>query len=160
MWKILKDIGISEHLNCLLLNLYTVEDATVRTRHASKLGKIILRVYTCKVIQLYPYKCPFFFKLFSHLGETTYFSLLGVCLLNYEVKEVAKSCLTLCDSMDCSLPGFSIHGIFQARVLEWVAYIFAQQIFLKSQIIRTYISPPFKYFIANYYYPISNTLTK
>ena len=35
--------------------------------------------------------------------------------------EVAQSCLTLCDPMDCILPGFSIHGIFQARVLEWVA---------------------------------------
>ena len=38
--------------------------------------------------------------------------------------EVAQSCPTLCDSMDCSLPGFPIHGIFQARVLEWVAIAF------------------------------------
>ena len=38
--------------------------------------------------------------------------------------EVAQSCLTLCDPMDCSLPGSSIHGIFQARVLEWVAISF------------------------------------
>ena len=35
--------------------------------------------------------------------------------------EVAQSCLTLSDLMDCSLPGFSVHGIFQARVLEWGA---------------------------------------
>ena len=35
--------------------------------------------------------------------------------------EVAQSCLTPNDPMDCSLPGFSIHGIFQARVLEWGA---------------------------------------
>ena len=34
---------------------------------------------------------------------------------------VAQSCLTLCDSMDYSLPGSSVHGIFQARILEWVA---------------------------------------
>ena len=34
---------------------------------------------------------------------------------------VAKWCLTLCDPMDCSLPGSSVHGIFQARILEWVA---------------------------------------
>ena len=40
--------------------------------------------------------------------------------------EVAQSCLTLCDPMDCSLPGFSIHGIFQARVLEWVAISFSR----------------------------------
>ena len=35
--------------------------------------------------------------------------------------EVTQSCPTLSDSMDCSLPGSSVHGIFQARVLEWVA---------------------------------------
>ena len=33
----------------------------------------------------------------------------------------AQSCPTLCDPMDCSLPGSSVHGIFQARILEWVA---------------------------------------
>ena len=40
----------------------------------------------------------------------------------YKVKVlVTQSCLTLCDSMDCSLPGSSVHGIFQERILEWVA---------------------------------------
>ena len=38
--------------------------------------------------------------------------------------EVAQSCLTLCDPLDCSLPGSSLHGIFQARVLEWVGISF------------------------------------
>ena len=39
--------------------------------------------------------------------------------------EVAQSCLTLRDPMDCSLPGSSIHGISQARVLEWGAIAFS-----------------------------------
>ena len=39
--------------------------------------------------------------------------------------EVTQSCLTLSDPMDCSLPGSSIHRIFQARVLEWVAIAFS-----------------------------------
>ena len=39
--------------------------------------------------------------------------------------EVAQSCLTLGDPMDCSLPGSSLHGIFQARVLEWGAIAFS-----------------------------------
>ena len=39
--------------------------------------------------------------------------------------EVAQSCPTLSDPMDCSPPGSSIHGIFQARVLEWVAIAFS-----------------------------------
>ena len=38
---------------------------------------------------------------------------------------VAQSCLTLRDLMDCSLPGSAISGIFQARVLEWVAIAFS-----------------------------------
>ena len=40
--------------------------------------------------------------------------------------EVAQSCPTLCDPTDCSLPGSSIHGIFQAIVLEWVAISFSR----------------------------------
>ena len=40
--------------------------------------------------------------------------------------EVAQACPTLCDPMDCSLPGSSIHEIFQARVLEWVAISFSR----------------------------------
>ena len=40
--------------------------------------------------------------------------------------EVAQSGPTLCDSMDCSLPGSSIHGIYQSRVLEWVAIFFSR----------------------------------
>ena len=41
--------------------------------------------------------------------------------------EVPQSCSTLRDPMDCSLPGSSAHGIFQARVLEWVAIDFSNQ---------------------------------
>ena len=40
--------------------------------------------------------------------------------------EVAQSCATLSDPMDCSLPGSSFHGIFQARVLEWGAIAFSE----------------------------------
>ena len=40
--------------------------------------------------------------------------------------EVSQSCPTLCDPMDCSLPGSSVHGIFQAIVLEWIAISFSR----------------------------------
>ena len=40
--------------------------------------------------------------------------------------EVAQACLTLSDPMDCSRPGSSLHGIFQARVLEWGAIAFSK----------------------------------
>ena len=42
------------------------------------------------------------------------------CMKVKSEREVAQSCSTLSDPMDCSLPGSSVHGIFQARVLEWV----------------------------------------
>ena len=39
---------------------------------------------------------------------------------------VTQSCLTLCDSVDCSPTGSSVHGILQARILEWVAISFSR----------------------------------
>ena len=39
------------------------------------------------------------------------------------MSEVAQSCPTLCDPVDCGLPGSSVHGILQAGVLEWVAIL-------------------------------------
>ena len=48
------------------------------------------------------------------------------CLVYVCAHSAAQSCLTLCDPMDCSLPGSSIHGIFQTRVLEWVAISFSR----------------------------------
>ena len=47
------------------------------------------------------------------------------CMKVKSESEVAQSCPTLRDPMDCSLPGSSVHGIFQARVLEWVAIVFS-----------------------------------
>ena len=47
------------------------------------------------------------------------------CMKVKSESEVVQSCLTLSDPMDCSLPGSSAHGIFQATVLEWVAIAFS-----------------------------------
>ena len=47
------------------------------------------------------------------------------CMKVKSENEVAQSCLTLRDPMDCSLPGPSVHGIFQTRVLEWGAIAFS-----------------------------------
>ena len=44
------------------------------------------------------------------------------CVKVKSESEVAQSCLTCSDPVDCSLPGSSVHGIFQARVLEWLLY--------------------------------------
>ena len=47
------------------------------------------------------------------------------CMKEKSESEVTQSCPTLSDPMDCSLPGSSLHGIFQARVLEWGAIAFS-----------------------------------
>ena len=52
--------------------------------------------------------------------------------------EVTQSCSTLHNRMDCSLPGSSVHGIFQARVLEWGAIAFATANPREYQIVRTH----------------------
>ena len=49
------------------------------------------------------------------------------CMKVKSESEVTQSCLTLRNPMDCSLPGSSIHGIFQARVLEWGAIAFSEE---------------------------------
>ena len=55
------------------------------------------------------------------------------CLLHQEIEEMlkegvcAQSCPTLCDHMDCSPPSSSVHGILQARILEWVAISFSRE---------------------------------
>ena len=58
------------------------------------------------------------------------------CMKVESEREVAQSCLTLRDPMDCSPPGSSIHGIFQARVLEWGAIAFSEAMRQKSSNTR------------------------
>ena len=79
--------------------------------------------------------------------------------------EVAQSCLTPSDPMDCSLPGSSVHGIFQARVLEWGAIAFSEQMYSCHYFLHWL---PFKesavlFFFSQkdkiYYFPVSLTLS-
>ena len=55
-------------------------------------------------------------------------------------KKVAQSCPTLSDPMDCSLPGSSVHGIFQAIVLEWGAIAFSVFNSKTMQIVDLYLA--------------------
>ena len=62
-----------------------------------------------------------FSDLFYSLATVTE-TLWATIFSSMKVKVlVTQSCPTLCDPMDCSLPGFSVHGILQARILEWIA---------------------------------------
>ena len=79
--------------------------------------------------------------------------------------EVAQSCPTPSDPMVCSLPGSSVHGIFQGRVLEWgviafsvlVAYFIPNSLHLL--LLYPYIvASPFPFLMSNHYFSISESL--
>ena len=59
------------------------------------------------------------------------------CMKVKSESEAAPSCRTLSDPMDCRLPGSSVHGIFQARVLEWGAIAFSKQVFQFSSVAQS-----------------------
>ena len=62
-------------------------------------------------------------RLSNHVRVLSCVQLIG----QLESENVSCSfCLTFCDHMDCGLPGSSVHGVFQARILEWVAKPFSR----------------------------------
>ena len=63
------------------------------------------------------------------------------CMKVKSQSEVAQSCVTLSDPIDCSLPGSSAHGIFQARVLRWVAIFFSSKCldFVKDDLFQLWL---------------------
>ena len=111
------------------------------------------QVYS-RVAQLYTYMYPFFFRFLSLI---CYYRMLSRALVLYSrsllvicfiylcvcVCVCVQLCLTLCDPMDCSPPGCSVHGIFQARILEWVAIPFSLFIVVDMLIPNSqFIYPP------------------
>ena len=82
------------------------------------------RVRLCATPQTAAHQAPLSLG-FSRQGVGCHFLLQ--CMKVKSESEVAQSCQTCSDLMDCSLPGSSTHGIFQARVLEWGAIAFSKQ---------------------------------
>ena len=60
-------------------------------------------------------------KTIALMRQTVVGKVMSLLFNMLSESEVAQSCPTLCDPMDCSLLGSSVHGIFQAIVLEWIA---------------------------------------
>ena len=86
--------------------------------------------------------------MLSKTVDTVHMWLLRICNvtnLNWD-GPVTQSCLTLCNPMNCNIPGSSVHGILQARVLEWGAIAFprnnASSVFLENGILLTKIYQP------------------
>ena len=68
--------------------------------------------------------------------QSSQFSLLTSYAAAAIAAKSLQSCLTLCDPIDCSPPGSSVHGIFQARVLEWSAIAFSTSYATMVQLIQ------------------------
>ena len=62
--------------------------------------------------------------------------------LEREREMCAKSCLTPYDPMDCRPPGSSVHGIFQARILQWVAFSYSRESSPPKDLTHISVSPP------------------
>ena len=69
--------------------------------------------------------CGKFWKRWEY--QTNWSASWQICMQVKKEREIAQTCLTLCDPVGFSLPGSSIPGIFQARVLEWVAISFSRE---------------------------------
>ena len=106
--------------------LFNIHKTINVIRHINELkdkNHIIISIDVGKAFDKIQY--PFMIKTLQKMGiEGTYLSILKT--IYDSESEVTQSCPTLCDPMDCSLPGSSVHRIFQARVLEWVAISFSR----------------------------------
>ena len=130
-----------------LSHLYMTTEKTIALTICTFVGKVMFLFFSTLsrfVIVFLPKRNhPLISWLITHLITTSnHFSQLRTVpkifkTIEYPMKvitkcdqgkesEVAQSCLTLCDPMDCSLPGSSVHGIFQAIVLEWIVISFSR----------------------------------
>ena len=104
----------------------------------SSTSALIANIYLAFTFARHSTKCFTWIIIFnSHIRRMYFYSVLEIwrdlgtypvlqMLINIREREVSQSCLTLCDPMDCSLPGSSVHEIFQAIVLEWIAISFSK----------------------------------
>ena len=149
-------MGIPDHLICLLRNLYAGQESTVRTGHRTTKWSEVIQSYPtlCDPMDCSPpgssvhgilqarileWVAISFSRRSSQPRDQTQVShIAGRCFNLWATREaltfynilmqlLTQSCPTLCIPMDCSPPGFSIHGIFQATVLEWVAISFSRR---------------------------------
>ena len=84
---------------------------------------LLLRIWNA----FQPFECCY---LLAFVFAQFFYCLKLPCMKIYKhewVSEIAQLCPTLCDPVDCSLPGSCIHGILQARILEWVAISFSTE---------------------------------
>ena len=132
LWKILKQMGIPDHLTCLLRNLYAGQEATVRTGHTTAdWFQIWKRVHQGCIL------LPWLFNVYAEyimwharLDEAqSGVKIAGRNISNLRYADAAaaaakllQSCLTLCNPIDGSPPGSPIPGILQARTVSGLPF--------------------------------------
>ena len=126
-FSVLQEVEIPDHLTFLLRNLYAGQEATVRNGHGSTDWLQIRKgAHQGCLLSL----CLFYFYaeyIMRNVGLDEAQAGIKIAGRNSnsiryadqfsQFSSVAQSCPTLSDPMDCSLPGSSVHGIFQAKVL-------------------------------------------
>ena len=103
MWKILLEIGIPDHLTCLVQNLHVGQEATeldMEQQTVPNWERSMSRLYIVTLL----------------------FNLHAECT----VLIAPQLCPSLCNPTDYTPPGSSVHGVLQARILEWVAISFSR----------------------------------
>ena len=113
---------------------YSITAESSRTAHTGALTEAAF-VKSCIFVGLFPYSCDIGWDCLPHDSKP----LLNSHLTGNQISNVwqqnhallcclvTQSCLMLCHSMDWSLPGSSVHGILQARILEWVTVPFSRR---------------------------------
>ncbi|CAN0540889.1 unnamed protein product [Rangifer tarandus platyrhynchus] len=110
------------------LTQWTQQVSTAHIHYSQHKGGVAATA-AAKLLQSCPTLCDPIRRLWDSPGKNTGVGchFLLHCMKVKSESEVAKSCPTLRDPMDCSPPGSSVHGIFQARVVEWGAIAFSER---------------------------------
>ena len=123
-WLLFKLQGWYQETNWHFLRIWIINAKLILKVLVRFVAKSIQSCPTlCDPINTSPAGSPSLWFSGKNTGVVCHFLLQ--CMKVKSESEVAQSCLTPSDPMDCSLPGSSVHGMFQARVLEWGAITFS-----------------------------------
>ena len=119
-WTRTQKLEISAQRKCLkcFINIWCTFSVLWTGLRKCPIIVLVLRVQNQELLH---------YLLLSRYESTRYLSGTALGMDTQRESEVAQSCPTLCDPMDCSPPGSSVHGIFQARILELVAISFSRR---------------------------------
>ena len=116
-------------LRCLKIGFHRLEQYKIKILLDGINNRLLLshfsRVRLCATPETAAHQAPPSLG-FSRQEHWSGLPFLLQCMKVKSESEIAQSCPTLSDPIDCSLPGSSVHGIFQARVLEWGAIAFSE----------------------------------